>query len=560
MSELPSAPGLSLSPSRLKRYYEVVHLLRKYGQSDLIREAPLVDDPLPHAPSPPVPPEAKELVDDLEKLGPTFIKLGQLVSTRSDFLSPAVMEALSRLQDDVAPFPFEKVQAIVEVEIGARISKAFSEFDAEPVAAASIGQVHRAKLRNGQDVVVKVQRPGVREAIADDLEVLAELSGFLDSHTDMGRRYEFGKIIEQLRLSLIRELDYRQEAGNLRLMKTELKRFKKIFIPSPIDDYSSGRVLTMEYVSGQKVTKLSKLARMDLNGPKLAEELFKAYLHQILHVGVFHADPHPGNVFITDDHRVALLDMGMVARVGPRMQDDLIKLLLAISDGHSERAAEIAERMGIPRENYESSAFRTHIAALVSEQHAAGLEHIQVGQVVMRVVKTAAETGLSLPPELTMLGKTLLNLDLVGLTLWPEFNPSDAIRRNVASIMHKKTVDSLKPSNLMGAALEARELLERLPSRVNVILDHLAENKLRLDVRAVNEAEFIFGLQKIANRITLGLLIAASIMGAALLMRVDTGFRILGYPGLAMIFFLAAAAGAVFLAVHIIRSDRTPKR
>jgi ubiquinone biosynthesis protein len=314
----------------------------------------------------------------------------------------------------------------------------------------------------------------------------------------------------------------------------------------------------MEQIRGQKVTALGKLAKLDLNGPLLAEELFRAYLHQILNVGVFHADPHPGNIFITEDNHIALLDLGMVARVGPQMQDELIKLLLAISDGRSERAAEIAERMGEMRSDYDTATFRPRIAALVSEQHTAALEHLQVGTVMMNVVQIAAESGLNLPGELTMLGKTLLNLDQVGTTLWPAFNPSDAIRRNVATILHRKTLQSLTPANLLGAALEAKELLERLPARANVILDNLAENKMRFDIRAVNEAELINGFQKIANRITLGLLTAGLTVGAALLMRVETGFKIFGYPGLAMVFFLIAAVGAITFAVQILRGDRKP--
>lgn len=560
MSAFPVISGLSTKPSHLIRYYEVLRLLRKYGQSDLVKDVPLVDDPLPHAPPSPISDDALELAADLEKLGPAFIKLGQLLSTRGDLLAPPFTEALARLQDKVEPFGAEPIEAIINVEIGVRISKAFSRFDFEPIAAASLGQVHRAALRDGREVVVKIQRPGIREAIALDLEVLGELSSFLDAHTEMGRRYEFSRIVEQLRSSLIRELDYRQEAANLRFMRENLSEFKMISVPAPIDDYTSGRVLTMEHVTGQKITALSKLARMDINGPELAEELFRAYLHQILNLGVFHADPHPGNVFITDDHTVALLDLGMVARIGPRMQEHLIKLLLAISDGLSERAAEMAERIGTPRSDFQLDEFRSRIAAVVNEQHAAALKQIKVGQMVMTVAQIAAETGLSVPGELTMLGKTLLNLDIIGTTLWAGFNPGEAIRRNVASIMHRKTVQSLSPANLLGTILDAKELFERLPSRMNTILENLSENKLRLDIRAVNELEMISGLQKIANRITLGLLLAGLTVGAALLMRVETGFTILGYPGLAMTFFLLAAVGAIALAIQILRCDLRPKR
>ncbi len=551
--------SLSLSPAHLRRYRDVVALFVKYGRGDLVAGPPIVDDPLPSTAAPTVPPQAAELARDLEKLGPTFVKLGQLISTRADLVPAAYLEALARLQDDVEPFPFEQVEAIVAVEVGARISKAFQEFDAVPLAAASLGQVHRAVLRSGQPVVVKVQRPGVREVVADDLDALTEIAAALDAHTEAGRRFEFSKIVEELRKSLLRELDYRQEAANLRLMREKLADFDRLLIPAPIDDYSTGRVLTMEEVSGKKITKLSALGRLDLDGPALAEELFRAYLHQILVVGVFHADPHPGNVFITEDHRVALLDLGMVARVGPAMQDHLLKLLLAIADGQSDRAAEIAAKMGEPRGEFEAAQFHRRIADLVSQQQNATVAQMQVGRVVLEVTRISADCGLSVPSELTMLGKTLLNLDLVGRTLDPNFDPNDSIRRNGAAILHQRTRQSFSPSNLFAAMLETKELIERLPGRLNQFLELIASNKMRVQVDTIDPDFLMAGLQKIANRIALGLILAALIVGAAMLMRVETSFRIFGYPGFAILFFLVASAGGLALVIQILRSDRPSK-
>src|SRR5678815_3114375 len=178
--------SLSLNPKHLKLYREILRLLVKHGRGELVKDAPLFDDTLEGAPAPPVPAEAKELADDLEKLGPTFIKLGQLISTRSDFIPPAYMEALSRLQDHVEPFSFAEVEAIVAVEVGARLSKAFAEFESTPIAAASLGQVHRATLRDGRRVAVKVQRPNVREQVSEDLEAMQEIAELLDAHTEVG--------------------------------------------------------------------------------------------------------------------------------------------------------------------------------------------------------------------------------------------------------------------------------------------------------------------------------------------------------------------------------------
>ncbi len=547
--------AFSFKPSHLKRYKDVTRLLIKYGHGDLVRQAPVIDDPLDYEARPPIPPEAKELADDLEKLGPTFVKLGQLISTRSDFVPAAYMEALTRLQDHVEPFPYEKVEAIVSVELGARISRAFLEFDPTPIAAASLGQVHRAVLRSGQPVAVKIQRPDVRETVSEDLEALAEIAVLLDEHTDAGKRYQFAAMIEELRKSLLRELDYRLEADNLRLMRKNLAEFQSILVPAPIDDYCTGRVLTMEYVSGQKITKLNKVTFLEIDGAGLAEAVFQAYLHQILIAGFFHADPHPGNILLTQNHRIALLDLGMTARIGPNMQESILRLLLAMSEGQSDRASEIAQRMGEERESFDVMKFKREMGDLLSQQQEASIQSLQTGKVIMEITRISAESGLGVPSELTMLGKALLNLDLIGRTLCPTFDPNESIRRNASELMRKRTMKSLSPGNLLTTLLEAKELIEKLPARINQFLELLSTNKLKMQIDTIDEEYLMTGLQKVANRITLGLILGSLILGASLLMRVETSFRIFGYPGFAMLLFLLATAGGLTLAIQILRSD-----
>jgi ubiquinone biosynthesis protein len=550
--------SVSLKPSHLKRYKDIAVLLMKYGRADLASRLD-VDAEVPPAggAKPSEKPKAEELARDLERLGPTFVKVGQLLSTRADLLPVAYLEALARLQDQVEPFSFAEVERIVTEELGVRISKAFADFEATPIAAASLGQVHRAALRDGRVVAVKVQRPGIREQIVEDLDAFTEIAQLLDRHADAGRLYQFEKMVDEFRKTLLRELDYRQEAQSLSTLRENLREFRRLFVPAPVEDLTTSRVLTMEYVFGQKITSLSSLARMELDGAGLAEELHKAYLKQILIDGFFHADPHPGNVFLTEDGRLALLDLGMTGRISPVMQENLLKLLLAISEGHGEEAADRAAEIGEKLDAFDEAEFRRRVAELVGVYQNAKVEQIQIGRVVMEVSRAAGEAGIRLPSELTMLGKTLLHLDEIARTLDPTFDPNASVRRNAAELLQRRMRKSASPASLYSALLEAKDFVEKLPGRVNKVLDILAKNELRLNVDAIDETLLIDGLHKIANRIALGLILAALIVGAALLMQVPTTFRILGYPGLAILFFLAAAFGGLVLVFSIVVSDRT---
>jgi ubiquinone biosynthesis protein len=551
--------GLSLRPERLKRYKDVARLLFKYGKSDLVTRAGLDEALAGETLTPPADVKPEELAADLERLGPAFIKLGQLLSTRADLLPAPYLDALSRLQDHVEPFSFADVERVIQEDLGVRISKGFAAFEAEPMAAASLGQVHRAELRDGRPVAVKVQRPNIREGLADDLATMEDIAGFLDQHTAAGRQFDFVQMVAEFRRALAQELDYQREARNLVQIAANLSRFPRIVLPAPIDDYTSSRVLTMELVQGRKITSVTPLARQDFDAMGLARELFRAYLHQIIIDGFFHADPHPGNVFLTDDHRIALIDLGMVSRLSPSRQDQLLKLLLAVSEANGDRAATLALQIGQPMPDVDEAALRHDIQEIVSGYHDTALDELQVGRVVMEISRTAGRHGIRLPPELTLLGKTLLNLDQVGRTLAPDFDVNGALREEGPALMQERMTRSVSPANVLAAALETKEFLEQLPGRVNKFLDVATNNQLKLNVEVVDEGAVIHGLQKVANRITLGLLLASLIIGAAMLMRVETRFRLFGYPGFAMLFFLAAAAGAGWLAFSIVSTDRPPR-
>jgi predicted unusual protein kinase regulating ubiquinone biosynthesis (AarF/ABC1/UbiB family) len=311
----------------------------------------------------------------------------------------------------------------------------------------------------------------------------------------------------------------------------------------------------MDYISGKKITALNPLRLLEIDGALLAEELWSAYLKQFLVDGLFHADPHPGNVFLTDDDRIALIDLGMVGRVTRSFQDNLLRLMLAISESRGEAAGEAAIKMGEPKEGFDRETFKRRITDLVAEHGDAVLSRLNAGRVTLEITRISADCWFRLPPEFTMIAKALLNLDRVVYSLDTNFDPNLIIRERANDILQQNILKSVAPTNLLSGVVDLKEFAEKLPTRVNRILDAVGDNELRFKVDAIDEKVVLEGLQKVANRITLGLVVAALIVGAAMLMRVETSFRIWGYPGLAMIFFLMAAAAGLVLAFNILFYD-----
>jgi len=528
----------------------------RYGRSDLVTGVGLDDfaDPLPEeATDTEAAERAVRLAADLERMGPTYIKFGQLLSTRVDLLPPVYTEALTRLQDDVEPFSFAEVESIVVDELGVSLSHGFATFSETPLAAASLAQVHRAELRSGRQVVVKVQRPGVRETVRQDMAALGELAEFADAHTEVGRRFGFTELLGQFRRSLAGELDYQREAANLVRIRELLADHPRLIVPRPVPDYSTSSVLTMDYIAGRKLTDVGPLGRLDLDGPALVADLFRGYLQMILSDGFFHADPHPGNLLLTPDHRIALIDLGMVGTVTPQLQDQIVRLLLAISDGDGPAAAKVLAKLGRPLPGYDERAFSTAAADLVTAAVGAG-HTVQAGRVMVELSRLSGASGLRPPSEMAMIGKALLSLDQVTSHLDPEFVPTEALRSNVAEIMQARMHTS--PGGLLTAALEAKDFAARLPGRINTVLDGLAEGSFTIKVDALDEVQFLHVLQRLATRLTMGIVIAALVLGAALMMQIPTKSRILGYPSIAMVLFLLAALAGAALLASILFNDR----
>ncbi|MDP9178472.1 MAG: AarF/UbiB family protein [Gemmatimonadota bacterium] len=532
--------------------------------------------------------------DRLVELGPAYIKLGQVLSTRPDLMPPEYIKELEHLQDSVEPMSFEDVEKTIEEELHARISKLFATFDDKPLGSASLGQVHAAELRDGREVVVKVQRPGIREQLADDIEFFREMARYLTEHTNAGERVDMIGVVQQLERALADELDYRTEARNSAMFRRTLARFPHILIPRVIDAYTTHRVLTTQRIRGVKISQIPPITRIDHDFSTLAEEFSKAYLHQIAVVGHFHADPHPGNIFIVlpreenpmtpaeasaadrrlapreaqtpllktealamqeakapadpGDPKLALIDFGMTAHLTQRMRDSVVRLLLAMADNRGEEVAEVLISIGDQAETFDRNGYIREISGLVAQHADQAVSDMPAGLIIYEMISTGYRAGLRLPAELTLLAKALFNLDAVTRSLDPSFNPTETVRENAMEIANERARHDLSPRRIIEIMGSTSDLLQALPRRIDTITERMSRGDFAVRIDAPQLPALLTGMEKIANRILVGLVLAGLLIASSMLLQFQ---KTLGLVGIVI-----AVGLALYVLVTVLVNDR----
>jgi len=551
-----------LKTRNITAYRDLLILFTRYGRKDfrltLDPQELLAEESSTAEIEPDVQARAKAFAQSLKKMGPTYVKFGQVLSTRPDIVPPEYIAELESLQDDVEPFSFAEVERIVEEELGARISKVFETFESRPMAAASLGQVHRAVLRDGREVVVKVQRPNVRDEVHKELDALADIAETLEEHTDIGRKMNLLGAIAQAKITLNNELNYLLEARNAEILRDNLVEFHEIYIPAVVHDLTTPKVLTTELVRGRKISKLTPLQMIDHHYAELADVITRAYLKQICVDGFWHSDPHPGNIFIRDVDgvsQVILIDFGMVSRISREFQDEIIKMLLAISSNRGAEVAAVCVRLAEAGEHFDATKFVHEISTIVANFHDADAKQVNAGQLMFSVIAVSNNNDLRVPAELAMLAKTLLNLDGITKKLDPRFDPQVVIRSYAERLIGQKLQQKFNPRNFYPALLDLNQLILDLPHRTREILDLTTAGRLTFGVKLTQAEVFLAGIHKVANRITVGVVIAALLMSSSLIMRYPSKER------LAMIGYIVAALAAVYLIVStLVRDHRDEER
>lgn len=551
MSTLPTTPETPSLVKGMNRRSQILRLLMRYRHSGVFSgmnlDARAVHD---------LPPESnpEQFVTDLESLGPTFVKLGQMLSTRPDMVPVEFATALERMQEKVAPIPVERIYAIIEQELGASVSKLFARFDPAPLGCASIAQVHRAQLRDGREVAVKVQKPEVAAQLRSDLEVLRSFALAADHLTQVGRRVRLRDWLNEFAKTLMQELDYQAEAENLQRFGQHLRPFKRLWVPQPIWDYCSHRVLTMELAQGVRVDMIPNVRRTEEPMAPLAAALIRGYLDQIFVHGEIHADPHPGNLRVTPQGRLAIFDLGMVAHMPPRLRERLLKVLFAAVDGRGEEVADEIIGMSTRLEAFDEERYLRETGQVIARY--AANNSFSEGRVVLDLVRIATASGLRTPPELSLLGKALLNLETVCRLLAPDLDTRRIVEKQLQHVMRARLRKSLSAANLASEAMEVQQLLRDGPRKMSDILALLAENRLQMKVTGLEESRLMENLQKIANRVSAGIVTAALILAAALMMKVNTGWHLFGYPAIAMMLMMIGVVLGLGIILSALIFDR----
>ena len=497
-------------------------------------------------------PEKVRLI--LEELGPTYIKLGQILSTRPDLIPKEYIDELSKLQDEALPLDFEQVKRVVEEELGKSIEEVFEYFEPTPIASASLAQVHRAKLRSGESVVVKVQRPNIARTIEADIALLQQLASLVEARVREARRYNLVGIVNEFAKSIRRELDFMREGRNAERFAKNFADVDYIKIPKVYWEYTTKRVLCLEYIEGVKISRVDELRERGYNLAVLADRLVQAFMKQFFVDGFFQADPHPGNLLVLEGERIAMVDFGMVARIESGLRDKLADLAIAIVNRDVEQVVEQLLRIGIVTPESDLAEFRNDIEDLIVEYYDTKLSQVNVAALLNEMLEIALKHRVMMPPNFAFLIKSMLAIEGIARTLHPEFNITLAAKPFVKEMIRQRLAPKRLARDLLCELSAVVKSLGRIPPAAEAVLRRAEEGRLTLQHRGFSD--LIYELEVMSNRISFALIISAIVVASALIMQTDKGPSLLGYPVFGILGFIFASLLGTMLLLSILRSGR----
>ena len=493
----------------------------------------------------------------LERLGPTFIKFGQMLSVRPDLMPKEYIAELEKLQDSVPPFSFEKVKKEIEQELRKPIKELFRSFEEKPVASASISQVHKAILKNGKKVAVKVQRPETSRIIESDIEIMKYLAKLIEENLPEARKFEPVKVVKEFSEWTIREINFEIEARNAKRFYYNFKDSKLVKIPKIYDEYTTKKILVMEFIEGTELHKLGELKKSRSEIKKALKNGLDAILTQVFVHGFFHADPHPGNIIVMKDGAISFVDFGIVGYFDDDLKQRSIELLYGIISGDAEKVAKtVLELSGRDRSEVNLELLTSDIRSVIGSLQNSGLKDIHISRILAEVMDIALEYKLKLPMAFVLLGKTIMTIEGIGLKYDPDFKIVEHIKPFAEKVAMQKSMPANIAKDVVKSLVELKGLIENLPRQASGALERISKGSIKINLEDTDINKLALEMDRSSNRLAYGMIIAALLVAGALIMQLTTRYTILGINILSLLLFSFAAFLGMILFFSILRERK----
>ncbi|MEA2083749.1 MAG: AarF/ABC1/UbiB kinase family protein [Thermodesulfobacteriota bacterium] len=556
--------GIGRTYRHMQRYRQILSVLFKYGFGDLVNALKI--EQYLEIGLQMISRKRREKIESLsravrvrlvlEELGPTFIKMGQILSTRPDLLPVEFIQELPKLQDEVPPFPFSEVEATIKKELKKTIDEIFLSFDKQPLAAASIGQVHKAKMLDEKDVVVKIQRPGIQRNIEADLEIMMHLAGLMERHLEGWDIQRPTKVVEEFARTLEKELDYTLEASHMERFARQFEDEPAVYVPQVYREATTSRVLTMEQISGVKASDIDRLAKEGLDRSKIAQQGLILIMKQIFVHGFFHADPHPGNIFVLPDNVICYIDFGMMGRLDLETRERFADLIMSIAHRDEREAAEALLRLTLSEEGPDYPALQKDVAEFMDQHCYRPLKDVELGPLLHQLLETATRHRLGIPPDLFLMIKALSTVEGLGRALDPDLD----VVEQTAPFMKRIQLNRIHPrriaKDMVGSGTELFHLLKDIPGEVRKILKLARQGKVKMEFEHRGLEPMIAANDRISNRLSFAIVLASLVIGSSLIVLSDIPPKWHEIPIIGLIGFLFAGFMGFWLLISIIRSGR----
>lgn len=489
----------------------------------------------------------------LERLGPTFIKFGQLLSVRPDLIPKEFSKELEKLQDSVPSFSFDKVKPIIEKEFGKSIEQIFLHLEKKPIASASISQVHKAILKTGEKVAVKVQRPNVKHIMETDIEVMFYFANLLERHIENIRRFKPVKIVSEFKDWTERELDFRLEARNAKRFYQNFKGSKTVHIPKVYDELTTERILTLEFIEGIELHNINEIKKRKLDFNEIMKNGFNAIMTQVFVHGIFHADPHPGNIIVMRNNSIAFVDFGIVGYFDERLKNKCMDLLYGIVEQDEDIIMDTLLSMGMESDELNYEQLKSDIGFIIQPLQGSSIKDIKVSKVLEEILDIALRHKLKVPAAFVLFGKTIITLEGVAIEYDPNFKLIETAKPFIEGIIVKRKSPFYAWKSFVHNINRYKKFAEDFPEKVERALDKIQRGTIKVDIEDTDIKKLSLEIDRSSNRVAYGLLIAALLITSAILINVQKGPTILGVPFLSFFSFFFASILMFILFISIVR-------